>query len=76
MERLDSWYEPEDQYECDCGNNSDKNIESAKDFMEAIVEMMYSKKELNMDDFEGFLEEVCAHLDIDFPLEEIQIKRK
>lgn len=51
-------------------------LENAREFMEAVIEMMYSKEDLNMDDFERCLEEACHYLDIDFPLDDIQIKRK
>lgn len=78
MERPDSWFEPDCDYEYDCDScdRLHKKLENARDFMEAVVEMMYSKDKLNMDDFERCLEETCSYLDIGFPVDEIQIKRK
>ncbi len=76
MERPDSWYEQEDQYDCNCGDDSYKKLENAREFLESVVEMMYSKEKLNMEDFESHLEEACSYLDIGFPMGDIQIKRK
>ncbi len=55
---------------------AEEKLYNAKEFMESLVEMMYSKEELDIDMFTWRLEEACAYLDVKFPVDEIQIKRK
>ena len=55
---------------------AEDKLYDAREFMESIVEMMYSTDELDIDLFTWRLEEACAYLDVKFPLTDIQIKRK
>lgn len=78
MERPASWFEPDCDYEneCDGCDKLNKKLENAKEFVESLVEMMYSKEKLDVDLFTWRLEEACSYLDIGFPINDIQIKRK
>jgi len=64
-----SWYEPEvEEYEsCRVCEKHESKLENAKDFFTGISQMLYSKSELNVDDFDWMMEQMAHYLDADMP---------
>jgi hypothetical protein len=72
-----SWDCPCDgpEYECYKCDEKDKQIDNAKEFLESIVEMLYSKEALDLAEFEDHLDELCAYMDVKIGQGDLQIRR-
>jgi hypothetical protein len=64
-----------DEYECKSCSGKENVLCQAKEFLESIVGMLYSKKPLDINEFEWQLEELCHYLNVKMG-DEIQIQRK
>ena len=73
----DSWYEPdcEPDYECSACDEKEQTLDSAKEFLESLVEMLYSKEALDLNLFENHLDELCHQLDVKIGAGDLQIQR-
>jgi len=78
MERPSSWYEPDCDYdvECDSCDKLNRKLDNAKDFLEGIMEIMYSKDRFDEATFESHLDELCSYLGVPMNLGELMIRRK
>lgn len=75
MERPSSWYEPEDSVESGCDCNA-SNLRYAGEFLEGMMEIMYSKEKFDESTFESYLDELCSYLGVPMNLGELMIRRK
>lgn len=72
-------YIDEDYYEervCRCCDKKQDKLESAKDFLEGVIEALYSETPLDVYQLEDHLEELCGYLDVKLPQKRLQIQRK
>ncbi len=65
----------ETQYECKACEGKENVLDVAKEFLESIVDMLYSKQPLDASEFECQLEELCYQLNVKMG-DELQIERK
>jgi len=70
-------YYNEDPYHPGCYDceEKEKQLYRAKDWLESIVEQLYSKEELDLKRFEDHLDELCHQLDIKLENRLIMIQR-
>ena len=73
-----SWDCPCDgpEYECYQCNEKEEQLENAKEFLESIVEMLYSREVLDLAKFEDHLDELCHQLDVKIGQGDLQIRRQ
>lgn len=66
-----------DSYGCECYRCEEKTgvLEDAKEFLQSIVDMLYSKETLNVAQFEDHLDELCHQLGVKMNSGDIQIQR-
>lgn len=60
---------------CDACESKDKQIMIAQDHFYALVQMLYSERDINMCDLRDTLDEICHCLDINLPVGNPNIKR-
>lgn len=74
----DSWYEPDcyPEYECSGCDNKEKQLETAKEFLESVIQKLYSQNTLDVHELERDLDELCCALDVKLLPGELQIQRK
>lgn len=68
-------YSRYDVVTCDECESKDKQILIAQDHFYALVQMLYSDRDLNMHDLRDTLDELCHCLDISLPVGNPNIKR-
>lgn len=51
-----------------------EDLDNAKDYMKDVLDGLYGEKSL--DEMERALEEVCFHLDVDFPHKLLKVQKK
>lgn len=73
----DSWYEPDcdPEYECSDCDEKKSSLDNAKEFLESIVSMLYSREPLELLKFEEHLDELCHQLDVQIGKGDLQIQR-
>lgn len=72
-----SWDCPCDrpEYECSDCDEKESTIENSKEFLESIVNMLYSSEPLDLAKFEDHLDELCGYLDVKIGKGDLQIQR-
>lgn len=66
----------EDDRLCICCMDKIEDKKYASEFLEAIVEHLFSKEPINRDKLVFWFEELCAYLDVKMPDGMLDIKRK
>ena len=66
----------EPEYECSACNGKENTLDTAKEFLESLVDMLYSKEALDLTDFEWKLDELCHYLNVKMIAGDLQIQRK
>ncbi len=75
---IDRWIDEDDCCDRECRECEKKQhtIDNAKDFLEGVIQALYSHKPLDVDALDNHLEELCAFLEVNMPKERIQVQRK
>ncbi len=63
-------------YECPACERKEETLNRTKEFLESIVNMLYSNKPLNLIEFENDLDELCHRMDVQIGFGDLQIQRK
>jgi hypothetical protein len=71
------WYEPitEPTYQCSDCEPVEQKLNDAKEYLEAVVDMLYSKQPLDRGLLESNLDELCALIGIKIGVGELQVQR-
>lgn len=72
----DGYYEMEDHPECRDCEKKEGTMHEAKNYLESIVQMLYSKDMLDLHKFEDTLDELCHLLNVKLLPEDLQIQRR
>jgi hypothetical protein len=69
-------YCTDDEFKCRKCEEKEERLEQAGSFLKEVIEQIYSKKALDNAILEHCLDELCAYLDVQAKIGELQIERK
>ncbi len=72
--QYDEYFEPE-RPSCRQCEESQQKLDDAKEFLEGVVEKLYSRDTLDVLHLEFLLDELCFYLDVKSGIGDLQIQR-
>jgi hypothetical protein len=69
------WYDEQPEYVCPDCDDKESRLDEGKEFLKEIIDLLYSNKKFDLEHFEFCLENLCHHLKVKLPDNELVLHR-